>query len=247
MKKRKKITWPVALLIVLTTGMAIQGCTYSGAGVIKGDGNIFSASHQLDHFKVINIAGMYDVKLSQGDDAVVVLETDSNIQEITDIRVRDNTLYIRSTEEGVIRPTHLKMHITFPELEKVVIGGACKLTSDVGIVTEKLVIDVSGAASIILKLAVDELITSIAGAASIVYEGEALTHRADLSGASSLRAEKLVTQSTNVSLSGAGSAHVFASGRLDAILSGLGSIRYYGDPEELITGKSGLGTIRKAD
>ncbi|TVR38148.1 MAG: DUF2807 domain-containing protein [Bacteroidia bacterium] len=224
-----------------------QGCNIGSSHVISGDGNVITATHQLDHFKTINISGMYNMKLTEGRESKVMLETDENIHDLTDIHVKNNTLYISSKEKGIIRPTKLEMIIIYEDLEKITIGGACRLESEGPVSVEKLKINVSGAADINLELDVEELVTQIEGAANIVYKGVAGKHLADLSGASQLRAENLQTGMSRIHLSGAGAAHVYVTGSLHATLSGLGSITYHGEPEEIFTARSGLGRIRKAD
>jgi hypothetical protein len=87
----------------------------------------------------------------------------------------------------------------------------------------------------------------VSGAANIHFNGRAEKHNARLSGASNMRAEELRSEHTRISLSGAGSAHVFASEKLEASLSGVGSIRYYGEPNNINIDKSGIGTIRAAN
>ncbi len=247
MQTKKTIQKTFLLLIFIVAGFLLQSCYVGSNNIIKGDGNVLTTTHQLEHFKIINITGMYDVKLLAGQEAVVVLETDKNIQDLTEIKVKNNTLYISSLEEGVYRPTKMEMHITYPDLEQIMIGGACKLQSETTVSSETLLIDIGGAADITMELDVEELITKIAGAANIFYEGRASFHQATLSGASNMRAENLLTRETRINLSGAGSAHVHASRRLHAILSGVGSIRYYGNPAEIITERSGLGNIRSAE
>lgn len=240
------IRWPFAIFIFLFGGLLLSSCHMDSASVIKGDGNVLSTSHQLDHFRVINISGMYNVMLEAGDEPGLELETDENIQELTEIVVRDNTLYISSKEDAVYRPTKMEMLITYTELEEIIIGGAARLHSDMTVMAENLTVSVSGAADIYLDLEVDALVTIVAGAANIQYKGHAGHHKADLSGASNMRAEALDTRESRISLSGAGSAHVFATEHLHARLSGVGSIRYYGDPAEVIKERSGLGRIRSA-
>lgn len=224
-----------------------NGCTIGSSHVINGDGNVITATHQLDHFTTINISGMYNMKLTEGKESGVILETDENIHDLTDIQVKNNTLYISSRERGVVRPTKLEMVIIYEDLEQITIGGACRLESEGPVSVQKLRINVSGAADIKLELDVDELVTQVEGAANIFYEGVAGKHMADLSGASQLRAENLKTGLSRIHLSGAGAAHVYATGSLHATLSGLGSITYHGEPEEVFTNRSGLGRIKKAE
>ncbi len=233
----------MGLLLALLTG----GCTFDGGHVIRGDGNIITLEKDLEEFRSIHFGGTYEAVLIPSGQHYLSLETDGNIQEITEIRVENGILYIRSTEDGAIRPTKMNLYIHFTTLEKIEVGGACRLSSQGALTGERLHIEVSGAADLDFELDVTDLVTKISGAARLDYQGYAQRHRANLSGASSVRAENLHTLETQISLSGAGSAYVHASERLQASLSGAGSIRYYGDPAEVVADRSGLGRIRAAD
>lgn len=247
MHKTNKFTLPSLLIIMLFTGILLHGCYMGSTNVIKGDGQLSARTQKLPHFSHIDISGMFDIRLSQGEEAVVVLETDQNLIDYTSIEVRNNTLYVTTDRDVMLRPTKMELQISYPQLEQIHIGGACKLHASNPLKTRSLKLNISGAAEIVLDLDVEELLTSVSGAANIQLSGISNSHQVSLSGASNLRAENLRSLETRINLSGAGSAHVYASETLHAILSGVGSVRYYGNPLEVKTEKTGLGSIRSAE
>ncbi len=246
MKNKKRTQWPLLLLAAIVIALFANACTFGTGQVIKGDGNVIESAHSVGDFDKLNIQGVFDVKLLQGGGQPVVLATDENLQELILIEVRNNTLYVSTTKEAIYNPTKMELQIPYSKLEKITIGGACKLGSETIVVSNDLMLEVSGAADIDLIVDVQTLRTRVSGAANISLEGTADKHIANLSGASSMRAEKLITKSTHINLSGAGSAHVYADESLEASLSGVGSIRYYGDPEKKQISRSGIGSIRAA-
>ncbi len=242
-KHHKKTLLPAVFLIGL---ISLQGCYPGGSQLVQGDGMVLSETHQLRAFHSIDIRGMFDVTLSQGDEGQVILETDSNLHELVSIAVEDSILYIDSSREVIPRPNTMTLDITYPCLKKLTVGGASKLSSSGRILAGELMLDFIGAVNAELGMEVTRLSTRVSGAANIWLEGNAQSHFLELSGASNIRAEKLLSSETELKLSGTGSAHVHASKRLVATLSGIGSIRYYGDPPNVITRKTGLGSIRRA-
>lgn len=66
-----------------------------------------------------------------------------------------------------------------------------------------------------------------------------------VSGAGDADTRKLKAKHVDISVSGAGDAEVFASKSIRARVSGVGSIDYYGDPEENETRVSGIGSIKR--
>ena len=246
MKTKKRIQRPLLLILVLVCGLFLNACTIGNGSIIRGDGNVITATHEVTAFYNINIQGMFDVVLQPSEGQPLTLETDENLHELIKISVKNNTLYVSTTKEGIYRPTKMTLTIPYSQLENITIGGACKLTSDFPVITRNLAFRISGAADIDLELEVTSLNTNVSGAANINLEGTADSHVASLSGASNMRAERLHTQNTSISLSGAGSAHIYASNHLDASLSGVGSIRYYGDPQTTRIDRSGIGSIKSA-
>ncbi len=246
MKDKKSTQWPLLLIFFIASGLILHSCNIGSGQIIKGDGNVITTTHDVGYFHNIDIQGVFDVELIRGAGKPVLLEADENLQALILLEVRENTLYVSTTKEGVYRPTKMALQIIYPDLESIIIGGACKLHAEETVVTDNLRFQISGAADIDLAVDVASLRTSVSGAASINLTGKTVSHIVNLSGASSMRAEGLISEETRISLSGAGSAHVYASKKVDASLSGVGSIRYYGEPSIINIDKSGIGSIRKA-
>jgi hypothetical protein len=244
MNTQKNIQRSLLLLTVIASGLFFQSCTFGAGKVIKGDGNVITTTHDVENFQNIDIQGVFDIILIPGAGMPVLLETDENLQELIDIKVRNNTLYVSQNKDAVYRHSKMRLQIPYSELEKIYVGGACKLRSDDPLISDKMLFDISGAADIDLALDVSSLQTKVSGAANIKFNGRAKKHNVRLSGASNIRAEELRSDNTDISLSGAGSAHIYASEKLEAALSGVGSIRYYGEPNNIKINKSGIGSIR---
>ncbi len=234
------------LLVSVLCLSGLSGCQFSDARVVRGSGDITTISHTIGFFSNIELSGAYSVTLSQGKDAMLTIETDDNLHELIDINLVDETLTIVSDRENVLRPTRMDLFIVYPEISKISLKGAGKVSATDTLVTGKLFLEMSGAADIHLDVKTELLHTRIAGAGNISLRGKATNHQVELSGASNLRAEELICEVTHISLSGAGSASVYASERLEASLSGVGKITYYGDPKQKNINKSGLGSISSA-
>ena len=247
MNSKKRTQRSLLLMILIASGLFLQSCTFDAGNVIKGDGNVITTTHEVGDFRSIDIQGVFNITLIPGEAMPVVLETDENLQELISIKVRNKTLYVSQTKDAVYRHSKMELQIPYSVIEKINVGGACKLRADDTLVADKLLFDISGAADIELALDVANLQTNVSGAANISFEGRANKHNARLSGASNIRAEELYTLDTRISLSGAGSAHVHATETLNASLSGVGSIRYYGGPKNIKMNKSGIGSIRAAN
>jgi len=230
----------VALLLTMTS------CPIVDTMSIAGDGNLVTDTLALERFENIDLGGMFNVALIRGNNPQVIVETDSNLMEFVLVQVKGGTLRICTRNQN-LRPTRSRLTITYPELARVSISGAGKLSSTEPVESRELTFNISGAGEIDLEVDTRILRTNLSGAGDLRLQGEAARHYIDLSGASHLQSANLITRETRINLSGAGSAKVYASDLLEASLSGVGSIRYYGNPTERKVNSFGIGTIRSGN
>jgi hypothetical protein len=74
--------------------------------------------------------------------------------------------------------------------------------------------------------------------------GKAKEAKVEVSGVGGYKGYELITQVTNIDVEGVGKSEVYATDLLDAELSGVGSIRYKGDPKTKDFEVDGLGSIK---
>jgi len=91
-------------------------------------------------------------------------------------------------------------------------------------------------------ITVNKLSVDLSGAGNVVASGDADQFDLTISGLGSFKGQDLHTKSTNIEMSGAGSAVVWVDDELDAQISGTGSIDYYGSPS-VTKQVSGVGSI----
>ena len=87
----------------------------------------------------------------------------------------------------------------------------------------------------------------ISGAGAVKLEGRADYQSIKMSGAGGYSGFELISQNCKIDISGVGSADVFVEKELDARISGLGGVSYKGNPDNVISDVSGLGSVGRAD
>jgi Putative auto-transporter adhesin, head GIN domain len=174
------------------------------------------------HFSRLKADGDYQIKWSSGKPAITI-SADQNLLPLITTSVTGDTLHI--DRKGNLRPTKgITINVSSVSLKEVQLNGAVSFTAS----------NVSGSD---LKLESN-------GATSINVEGSVTNLEANFAGAGSLVAKALQTQTAKVSLSGACSADVTVTERLDASISGAGSITYGGNPKAVEKNVSGVGKIQ---
>jgi len=231
-------------LVLISMVMSLQACVLD-VNAIKGNKTLVTIDYSVDEFTRLDVSGMYKIILSEGNVPSVEVETDENLQDYIEVQVRNNTLYLSMENGNSYDPSKLVAYVTVSTLTSIDLSGATSVESDFTLRGDMLTIDLSGASEINLALAVNNLTTRVSGAGNIDMEGQAQRHDISISGAAKVHCENLVTENTDVSISGAGTARVSASNHLDASVSGVGTIRYTGNPQTTDFSTSGIGSIKE--
>lgn len=209
------------ILLFVFAGLVLGACGVMG---IRGSGKVREEKRTVQEFSRIEASGMYSVKVFVGEDPSLKISAEENLLKYIRTKISGNTLII-DTKKSISPRKKIKIEITTPTLEGIESSGANNVDIE-NIASETFYADLSGAGNIVLSGTTEKL-------------------RADISGAGNINAKYLEAVHTRVSVSGAASADVFAKGSIEATVSGVGSINYYGNPKDVNTNVSGIGSISR--
>ncbi|MBU6452817.1 MAG: DUF2807 domain-containing protein [Cyanobacteria bacterium REEB67] len=225
------------------TTMSLATLLLSGCGVEAGKGGFtintptagptstaaagFRAqkSLELKDFHAIDSSAVATLVITDGQPFAVIVEAEESVVPKVVTTVKDGVLNI-SLEKDVSTSNPVRILISLPKLDKLTLAGVGEVTVS-GVKEPFLTIKQSGAGS-----------CNISGSADMVD----LT----LSGVGSAQLKELKARALTALLSGTGSAHVFASESLTATISGIGSLKYSGNPPKLQKNVTGIGQINAA-
>lgn len=208
-------------LLVLILIFSLAGCRFYG---VRGSGEIEEEVREVSQFSKVEISGAYEVEIVVGNEHKVEISAEDNLLSLIKTKVRGNTLVIEN-RKNISPREDIVIKITTETLERIETSGASSIYAN-NIDARTFSLDFSGAGSVYL-------------------EGDCSRLIVDMSGAGSLNAKKLIANDVQIEISGASSAKVFASESISADVSGVGSIDYYGDPEDVRTDVSGVGSINR--
>lgn len=194
-------------------------------------------------FTGVKAGGAFEIILAQGASESVKIEAEQKMLNKIKTEVKEGVLNIYTDGRTEVN-SPVRIFITMKELQKIDLGGACKLSGVSTFASGKIVLNTSGAARIELKVKTSELDITAAGAGTIDLQGIAARLKANLSGATSLRAYELEANSVSIEASGASSAKVKAGSEITADASGASSINYKGEPNTKNINKSGSSFVR---
>ncbi|NLG96369.1 MAG: DUF2807 domain-containing protein [Chloroflexi bacterium] len=233
------------ILVFLLIAFVIGGCGFNiNIDVERGSGNVITEERDVSNFDRLDLIGIGDVILTQGDREELRIEAEDNLIPLIKTEVRNGTLHIGLTRRSVIPTEPVRFYLTMRDIRGLKTSGVSNLNAGI-IETDQLDVAISGTGNMdIDELTVDKLTISVSGAGNFSAEGSADSQTVILSGAGNYDGEDLESQEADVTISGFGKVTVWVTSRLDVRISGSGSVDYYGSPqlEQQITG---LGEIRR--
>lgn len=236
-------------LILLVASLAAASCNYLGGKRVRGNGNITKREHSVSSFKNVEVSGAIDLYVSQGDTKPVRIETDDNLQQYIEVNQEGDKVRI-SFKEGINpRPTgKIKAYVSSPLYHSIDVSGASNINGESKIVnTESMTLGVSGAGNINMDLDAPGVSAEVSGAGEVNLKGQTKNFDLNLTGAGKAHCFDMLSETTKIDISGAADADVYASVKLDAQVSGAGSVRYKGGASNVTQQVSGAGSVKKAD
>jgi hypothetical protein len=234
-------------LLALITFLTLTSCRFLGKR-IHGNGVIKTEERPVSPFKEVDAAGNIQLIVRQGDLKPVKLEGDENILSYIEVIQDGDHITIKTKENVNLVPTgDLKIYVTSPTYKSIEVSGSSDIIGDNKITsTDELSLEASGSGDIKMEVDAPKITAGISGSGTISLKGQAKDLDINLSGAGHAYCYDLMTENTNVDISGAGSAQIYASVKLSAEISGAGSINYKGNAS-VSQQISGAGSINKSD
>jgi hypothetical protein len=206
-----------------------EGSTFSGL-IFKSVGEVFLIQGEPCGLRIEGSEDLIENIMVSVKDDVLEIDYQTDREDWTNFRWADGE-------------RKLRYYVTMPTINLVNMEGAGLLTGN-ELKGETLVLTQGGAGKVeLLKLNYQSLQAELGGLGEIHLTGQVTQQKVDLSGAGDYQAEALQTEDSEVLLSGAGSATVWAEKTLKATVTGAGSIKYKGSPA-LEQQNSGIGAIK---
>ncbi|MFP4042921.1 MAG: head GIN domain-containing protein [Bacteroidales bacterium] len=231
---------------IIAVIIMIMGFTTDTQGINSYvENNKYEKEYEISNIREIDLLLACEVRLTQGDTESLRITADKDIFDRLTVNQEDSTLFIKTDRDKYDNDKwKVKVYLNINELRNIKIGGAVKLDNENILKSPKLTLDISGAADIDMDIEVEKLLADFSGAVNAEIKGKADYVVMDMSGASNVDTEYLKSRAFYLDFSGFGKAEIFASEVVKIDMSGMGVIRYSGDPEKVQTNSSGLGIIK---
>jgi len=201
--------------------------------------------YDVEDFNQLYLKGPYEVHLRQSDKCSVIIIAKEDYHDRLEVDSDGEELSIELDGKNYKKKRAIEVYVQFRDLERLTILGAVDLTCENQIKTTNLKLDFEGAGNVELNLLANKIISEIAGVGNFEIEGETDYHKVEFDGIGSYDAKDLRSKYTIVESNGIGSVSVYASNKFKGEASGIGSVDYYGDPDDVSIDASGLGSVNR--
>lgn len=222
-------------------------CFYSVTSIAQDN----TVVRKIGSFDKVSLNGPFEIYLKQGDQPALTIETEDFAPEDIITEIRNNTLYVDLKDKkfkykDIDRKSVI--YLTYTQLKRLEWNGAGNIKTENVLDADKFELDISGAGNVNMDLKVNTLSVDMSGAGNVEVKGQARTQTVQMSGAGNYNGFDLKSERANIELSGVGNVRVYTTEELNASASGVGAIRYKGNPRNVIKNSSGfLGSVKSAD
>ncbi len=201
----------------------------AGCHQFTGSGNIIKQDRNTDPFKGISAGSAFEVEINSGSSNMVTVECDDNLMPYIKTKVVNGVLKISTSQMRGFNDAHMKVYVTAQEINFIDASGAATIKANSELKSADIMnIESSGAATIKATVDAPQIFAEATGASTIELTGRTKQYTAKASGSAGLKTTDLQSETTEVTASGASSAHIHASVSLTATASGAANIHYRG-------------------
>ena len=236
------------LALFLFVALSFSACRFMSGERVDGNGIISTEQRNVVNYNGVSVSGGMDVILVPGGYSVRI-EADENLLQYIETELDGSVLEIGPRKGYNLRPEgDIKIYVGAPYFNEIEVSGSGSVTSQSRIKAEnKLVADISGSGDLKLEVDAPEVEMEVTGSGSVILSGATRKLRAEINGSGTLKAFDLLSEETEVEISGSGDAEVYASKVLGISVNGAGNVSYKGNPPSLNQNVAGAGNVRKAD
>ena len=218
------------VLFLMVCMMTFMSCKMNVMGwdsnQIEPSDNVVTQTYKLQPFEKVEMTCVGHVEIIQDESksGTVELTAPDNYIELYKFESKDKELRIGFRKSNInITTKKVKIRVYTSDLIELRNSGAASISMD-SLDTDRLEIVNSGVGSINISGITDDV--------EIIN-----------SGVGSINAEKLKALNVKASVSGVGSITCYASERIEGRVSGVGSLKYAGNPKKKDNKRSGVGSI----
>jgi Putative auto-transporter adhesin, head GIN domain len=202
---------------------------------IEPSGNIITKEVSVTSFDQLDVNGVFNLLLIQGNKEEVKIEADDNLQPLFEVKNEGSKLVIAMKKDVNIHndkdhgKLRMKVYVTFKKLKSIDLKTVGNVTSDASLNFDDLEINNKSVGNIDLQLTTQNLNIDNKSVGNVKLNGKADNVTIKNKGVGSIEAANFVVQKMDIDNSGIGSAEVNAAKELKVKDSFMGKVTNKGN------------------
>lgn len=224
---RKMLVLAVAAAFALPIAGKAQN---SGKTEVTGSGNVITRDVNVNSFSKLNVSGVFNVVLAQGNSEAVKVEAEDNLQDLVLVNQSDNGLTVSMKKDVNIKKSKkMTVYITFRQLKTIELKTVGNVTTTGSLTFDDLQMRNQSVGNVELKLSAHSLKLDNHSVGNLEIEGKADNAVISNKSVGNLDAGSFVVQTIDIDNNGIGNAEVNAEKNLKMKSSGIGKVRNKGN------------------
>lgn len=198
---------------------------------IEGNGKMVTRDVKVSSFDALKASGVYELKLSQGNNESVKIEADENLQDYFSVRNEGSRLVIdmkKMENKNFKSKSKMKVFVTFKKLKEMELSMVGNVGSEEQLAFDDLDLKNKSVGNVDLRLTARKLDLNNTSVGNVKLSGKADDVVVKNSGVGSLEAGNFMVQTMNIENTGVGSARVNAEKDLKVKDSFMGKVENKG-------------------
>ncbi|TRX39169.1 head GIN domain-containing protein [Flavobacterium restrictum] len=243
----KIITIITQIIVATLTALLFASCNQIiERNAITGSGKVTTQKRIVQgDFNKIDVSNTIEVIIEQSDKVAITVEADDNLQNGITTTVENGTLVIKCQYNSFVNVSEKKVHIKMPLIEGLTASSASSIKSNAVIVSNKMRLTASSAATIDVAIESDVINCDLSSASAIAVKGKALQMDVTSSSGSSFNAKELLVNDITANASSGSVQNIHPIVSLNAEASSGGTISYNTNPKISKNAQSSGGSINK--
>lgn len=211
---------------------------------VTGDGNVKTQEREVAaSFTGIHTSNGLDVILTQDDFESIKVQADENLHDIITTEVENGVLKI-STTKNIGSAKSKKVMVSFKDLETIKSTSGSDLRANGTLIFNNIDIEATSGCDINLSVEAQNLSSSATSGADLKLEGTATTINLKATSGADIDAKNLTAINAVVGVTSGADIKVHATESIELSATSGGDIKYYGNPQNVVTSEAVSGSIK---
>lgn len=219
------------ILLAFLVALSAVSCDSIFKETIHGNGESTSEQRNADVTDKIKSYGNFDIVVVQGTSKSITVQADENLLPYIVTENKDGALVVKAKENYNLSSNNkILVTVTTDKLSELAVAGSGNVRGEGKFVgSDHLKLNIAGTGNVTLDVNTPDIDSDIAGTGSITLTGETKSSKIEITGMGDYNAEKLLSESVAIRITGSGNAKVHAENNLDIHIAGSGNVDYSGN------------------